>query len=236
MTTRSVRKGFEATVIRLCKEIASIQRRRDWRELKEADLLFELVATILGSQVSYEMAKAAADRLYSDGLLTKKTYKQETKLHELIEKSLRKPIFHSHWGEKGRRYRFPKLRACQINRTMNKIYSQSSLKNILSKCSYAGEARAELVRTVLGIGPKQASLFLRNVGYTGELAILDIHVLRYMNFCGMSDISSSPSKISEYEILENRLLEYSFELGVPLGCLDQAIWVTMRVAGKEALI
>ena len=178
MTAKKKRKGFEGTVIRLCKEIASIQRKRNWREMKESDLLFELVATILGSQVSYEMAKAAADRLLSEGLLRKKKYKQETQLNALIEDALRKPLFQSSWGEIGRRYRFPKLRAYQISHTLNNIYSQGSLKDILAKCSYSGDARSEIVRTVLGIGPKQASLFLRNVGYTDDLAILDIHVLR----------------------------------------------------------
>lgn len=143
-------------------------------------------------------------------------------------------MYDSRWNNNGRRYRFPTLRAHQIAKTMENIYrSHGSLIGILNNYSLASKARIELVRTALGIGPKQASLFLRNVGYTDDLAVLDIHVLRYMGMRGMTNLKVSPSSLHAYEKTENRLLEHSSALGFTVGCLDQAIWVTMRVAQSE---
>lgn len=230
--------NIESTVIRICREISITQKQHAWSEMGESDLFFELVNTILGSQVSNELATSAAAKLREEGFLRVPVRRSSyDTLAEKIENTLTHPLFNARWGIVGRKYRFPKLRANQICRTMHNIYgNKNSLKNILETCSSATNARVNLIRSVLGIGPKQASLFLRNIGYAHDLAILDSHVLRYMGIRGMSTLSSPPSTLSIYEETENKLLEHSMALGFSLGCLDQAIWITMRVARKESLI
>jgi len=227
---------LESTIIHLCEVISKSKRNSNWQTMSEQDLLLELVTAILGSQVSFEMAANAAFKVYENGLLRKKEIinQESSMLAKKIEYVLKQPLHDASWNNNGRRYRFPTLRAHQIAKTMENIYrSHGSLIGILNNYSLASKARIQLVRTALGIGPKQASLFLRNVGYTDDLAVLDIHVLRYMGMLGMTNLKASPSSLHSYEKTENRLLEHSSALGFTVGCLDQAIWVTMRVAQAE---
>lgn len=234
MTLYQIQK-IESTVIRLCHEISIIQRENRWNEMGEDELLFEMSSAILGSQVSFELASAAANRLRDEGILRHHIKKNtETALSKRIDEALSRPLHYPGWKVTGRRYRFPRLRARQLDVAMQNIYrANGSLKRMLSYCSSGPMARIQLVRKVLGLGPKQASLFLRNVGYSDDLAILDAHVLSYMGIRGMTNLRSSPATISTYEKVENHLLEHSLTLGFPLSCLDQAIWVTMRVARRE---
>jgi N-glycosylase/DNA lyase len=91
----------------------------------------------------------------------------------------------------------------------------------------------ELMKHMPGIGPKQASLFLRNVGYAENLAILDVHVLRFMRYIGLLRAPEiSVTTLRRYEVAEERLLAYSLGLGWPMATLDVAIWVVMRAAGR----
>jgi N-glycosylase/DNA lyase len=93
------------------------------------------------------------------------------------------------------------------------------------------------VKHVPGIGPKQASMFLRNAGVTYDLAILDRHVLNYMSKLGMySGNKYSISGLTHYRRHEETLKKHAEELDCPVGLLDWAIWIVMRVANqiKEA--
>ncbi len=53
-----------------------------------------------------------------------------------------------------------------------------NIKDLLLGLS-SGEARSFLVKNIKGIGYKEASHFLRNVGYN-DVAIIDRHVLRFL--------------------------------------------------------
>jgi len=94
----------------------------------------------------------------------------------------------------------------------------------------ARDSRSQLVQSARGLGPKQASFFLRQIGHPGRLAILDVHVLTYMRLAGLCDDVSTPRTLRRYEIVEDRLLAYSLGRGIPTHSLDQAIWLTMRAA------
>src|SRR6266704_3308794 len=180
------------TISILCNEILQYSRLSKWNEMNEEELLLELVTAILGSQVSSVLATAAAIKLHEERCLTKYALESgHLNLTERIEANLRQPLYNTTWGIAGRRYRFPAMRAQQIVQTMENIYvKHGSLKDILSDCSVARDTRGKLVRATLGIGPKQASLFLRNVGYTDELAVLDSHVLKYMGIFGMTNMKT----------------------------------------------
>ena len=67
----------------------------------------------------------------------------------------------------------------------------------------------------LGIGPKQSSLFLRNIGYAQDLAILDSHVMTYMKLMDLTPTRMKDvSKLATYEDVEERLAGYSHRLNV----------------------
>lgn len=96
-----------------------------------------------------------------------------------------------------------------------------SLREMLVEDSF--EARENIVKNVKGLGYKEASHFLRNIGYEG-LAILDRHILRTM--CEGGVVESLPKTISRktYLDLERRFLEYSGSLGIPSDALDMLMW------------
>ncbi|MFZ2147908.1 MAG: hypothetical protein WAV28_11870 [Sedimentisphaerales bacterium] len=229
--------AIESTVRRICQEIHLNSSQFLWLSASEADLLFELVACILGSQVPYEVALAAAQEIRNTGLLATPTKRYCIQTYEeAMYKLLSEPLIHPDWTPIGRRYRFPKIKANQISRTVWTIYSNGgSLKERLRACKNPTEARRQIIKVGVGIGPKQASLFLRNIGFTDELAVLDSHVLRFMRLLGLNrEATKSISSLQTYESYETLLQYYARRTGYSLGCVDQAIWIVMRVYLLEA--
>ena len=135
----------------------------------------------------------------------------------------------------GRKYRFPATGAKCVSTNLQQIYgSGQSLKSILRRCAEPSVARRYLSQTIYGVGPKQASLFLRNIGFTDSLAILDRHVLSYMSIVGLlPTVPRSVSSFGKYEVLEDRLSSYAYNCGHELSSLDLAIWVVMRVVKRD---
>lgn len=84
--------------------------------------------------------------------------------------------------------------------------------------------REWLVKHIKGLSYKEASHFLRNIRRDkGELAILDIHILKYLNY----PKSYVPSK-KEYLRLERAFIEKAEALGIPAGELDVRLWEEYR--------
>jgi N-glycosylase/DNA lyase len=81
-----------------------------------------------------------------------------------------------------------------------------------------------LVRMVKGIGYKEASHYLRNIGLGDSIAILDRHILRSMLSLGL--IRVIPASISPrvYREIEGKLKAFSSKVGIPLGHLDFVLW------------
>jgi N-glycosylase/DNA lyase len=88
----------------------------------------------------------------------------------------------------------------------------------------AHETRKWLARNVKGLGLKEASHFLRNIGLGENLAILDVHILRNMVKCGV--IKKIPPCVSEkcYHSLEEKLKKFSKKIKIPLAELDLLFW------------
>ena len=97
------------------------------------------------------------------------------------------------------------------------IYHQ--LKNGLS----AYELREWLVKNVKGLGYKEASHLLRNIGYR-NLAILDRHILR--NLVRVGVLKQIPKSISRLNYLETekKFLGYSKKINIPMDELDLLFW------------
>jgi N-glycosylase/DNA lyase len=84
--------------------------------------------------------------------------------------------------------------------------------------------REWLVNNVTGLGYKEATHFLRNVGCNGGLAILDRHILRNLKRYGA--IRSIPKSISrkKYLSLERSFVRFSARIGITLDELDLLFW------------
>jgi N-glycosylase/DNA lyase len=108
---------------------------------------------------------------------------------------------------------------------------------MLGAARSASQARVSLVEAVSGFGPKQASLYLRRVGFSSELAVLDTHILDYLKMArGIDPKPGSLSRLSVYEQIEHQFRQVANDFGHGVGCVDLAMWVTMRVAKREAIL
>jgi len=116
-------------------------------------------------------------------------------------------------------HRFPESRARYIVEARKYI---EVLKFLISSGEDGARIREWLVRNVRGIGYKEASHFLRNVGFN-DVAILDFHVL---NVLARHNIVGRVKRLSrrEYLKIEGILRELANELGLTLGELDLYLW------------
>ena len=86
------------------------------------------------------------------------------------------------------------------------------------------DRRQRLVVHIKGIGLKEASHFLRNIGLGSGLAILDTHILKNLKrFRVIRDIPASFTR-KKYLDIENKMRVFAKEIRIPLDALDLLFW------------
>jgi len=117
-------------------------------------------------------------------------------------------------------HRFHNNKAAYIVEARKHLDIKSDIMRIAK--SSQQEAREYLVSNIKGLGYKEASHFLRNVGYF-DLAILDRHILRLMREHGLiGDYGAlTPKKYIEIEKVFRSL---AHELGMNAAELDLVMW------------
>ncbi|MBL7068395.1 MAG: N-glycosylase/DNA lyase [Candidatus Omnitrophica bacterium] len=85
-------------------------------------------------------------------------------------------------------------------------------------------SREWLVDNVKGLGYKEASHFLRNIGLGRDLAILDVHILKNLKRFGV--ITKVPSSMTKkrYLEIEEKMRRFSKRIDIPLDELDLLLW------------
>ncbi len=219
---------LDKTIQVLCPFIEkqiNTQYKSSWSEF---DLRRELVACILGSQVRYETALKALlllekAKLLNDDHWTGPNDTFEAEVFNVLSGGTLN--FNEKWC-----YRFPKIRSKQISKTRDKI-SERSISERIYDFKNPKKLREVLVFEISGLGPKQASMFLRNIGISYDLAILDTHVLNYMDLKNLLCLKKAKvNTIKNYEKSEKIVNKYAKEIGYPVGFMDWALWATMRAA------
>lgn len=116
-------------------------------------------------------------------------------------------------------HRFPNARAKFI---YNSRIHKDNLKNILESLGNEIAIREWIVNHIKGIGMKEASHFLRNIGYK-NIAIIDFHILDLLERQGLIEKpkSMTPNKYIE---IENILKKLADKTGISLGELDLYLW------------
>jgi len=228
------------TIRELCSEIqASSECVQDWRLHTEQDLLYEACVCIFSSQMVFEVAEAGAKTLRNQGLLLSSNYSGDIEIYEnRLIVALSDPLSITRNGEERKvRIRFKNRLASLLTTTLKSMSAQGqSFRKILRSSISAQEARGDLIEQVWGFGPKQASLFLRRVGYCTDLAVLDTHIVDYLRVAkGIDPKPSALSRLSGYEPIEAEFKIVAKGFGYSVGCVDLAMWVTMRVAKREAV-
>ena len=106
----------------------------------------------------------------------------------------------------------------------------TKLKQTIQGFSKTSDARKWLVENVKGLGWKESSHFLRNVGYF-DVAILDRHIVSNMREHGLIQDDDRKGLTKRRYLEYERLLEYVAEsVGMTLGEMDLYLWY--RKTGK----
>ncbi|HOK67558.1 MAG TPA: hypothetical protein PK054_12225 [Anaerohalosphaeraceae bacterium] len=225
------------TIAAVCQEIAKTSKKKmDWHSLSEVDYVREATICICSSQMRFEIAEAAGNRVAQmESLKQRNFYSSITTLQEM-EKIFDNP-FDVNINGKARniRPRFKNRYFFYLSQTFQAFASNNlSFSTILSSATTSKNARYALTRNVVGFGPKQASLFLRRIGFSNDLAILDTHILDYLQIArNIRPKLSMLSNLCVYEKIENEFANIASEFNHIVGTVDLAVWITMRVAKKE---
>ena len=93
----------------------------------------------------------------------------------------------------------------------------------LTNANASTELREWLVQNVKGLGWKEASHFLRNVGHR-NLAILDRHILK--NLIRVGVVRRLPKTLTpkRYKAIEKEFQKFAKDVGIPMDELDLLFW------------
>ena len=99
-----------------------------------------------------------------------------------------------------------------------------SIKAVLRNFSDVYECREWLVKNIKGLGYKEASHFMRNIGLGNHFAILDRHILRNLVHFGV--IQKIPASLgrAQYLLIEQKMAEFARTVRIPLAHLDLLLW------------
>jgi N-glycosylase/DNA lyase len=124
-------------------------------------------------------------------------------------------------------HRYPRARAGYIvaSREFLTEHCQMRLRHKLEGFANDAERRDWLVKEkrIKGLGYKEASHFLRNIGLKGY-AILDKHILRSLAELGFIDDPTPPGNRTKYLTVETKLKELAKELNIDFDELDLVLW------------
>jgi N-glycosylase/DNA lyase len=189
-----LKKQIENKVNKRLKEFSSFSKKSN------GEWFSELCFCILTANSKAKTAIAIQNELKADGFLN------------LNQKQLSNCI-------KRNKHRFHNNKAKYIVEARN----YCNIKNILNDFKTSQEKRNFIVKNIKGLGYKEASHFLRNVGYF-NLAILDRHVLGLLT--EYSYLSERPKTLNKknYEEIELILEKISKKLNMSQAELDMYLW------------
>ena len=125
-------------------------------------------------------------------------------------------------------YRFNNLRPAYIMHTRNYLKNDLNfkLKEKIESLRYSREELRDFFafnEGIKGLGYKEASHFLRNIGFKGY-AILDKHILNSLFEFGVIEELKRPSTREKYREIEQKMVLFSNEIRIPMDELDLLLW------------
>jgi N-glycosylase/DNA lyase len=185
------------------KHGAAIRRRlREFSGIQSSEYFYELVYCLLTPQSSAINAGRVIHLLQQ---------------HDFINRDIDpEPFLH----QKEFYIRFHKTKAGYL---INVKAQYPLILEKLNSNASAQDLREWLVIHVKGMGWKEASHFLRNIGYR-DLAILDRHILK--NLLRLGVVRRLPRTLTSrrYKLLEQKFHTFALQIGIPMDELDLLFW------------
>ena len=203
---------------------------KEWKQRSEEDLWEELVLCILSSNLNYETAASAFVHLQKNRFLDYQYLLKDDSFQDIANELCKSIFLPKKKDGSLRKYRFPNVRANNIVKAARVIYHENrGINYLLNSFNSEYEAREFFSRQIPGIGFKEASHFLRNIKYSSSLAIIDTHIINFLeerdipnNFVGKS------LNVQKYLLYEKIMKEISSYYDYKLPIFDLAIWQYMR--------
>jgi len=163
-------------------------------------LFEELAFCLLTPQSKARSADQAIQSLKENNLLFKGTPEQ-------LEPHLKRIRFH-------------------ITKAQRIVEAREKFQNFEFNFSNIEELRHKIVQTFKGLGYKEASHYLRNIGHGRDLAILDRHILK--NLVNMNLIEEIPKTLTpkKYFEIENTMKNFCKNNEMNMGHIDLILWST----------
>lgn len=123
---------------------------------------------------------------------------------------------------------------CELNnvrfkytKAENIILAEKKFKEVLfmvKKEKNVFALRDWLVKNIRGYGYKEASHFLRNIGFIKDIAILDRHILKNLKKAGVIRYIPETLTKKKYFEIENKMKKFAKKIKIPIGALDLLLW------------
>ncbi len=120
--------------------------------------------------------------------------------------------------------RFRVNKASFIIEAREKLMEHDKITNVVRRFRNPHELRDWLVKNIRGMGYKEASHFLRNIGYGYDMGILDRHILKNLILLGIIDAVPGSLSAKKYKFIEEKMRSYSRSIRIPLVYLDFVLW------------
>jgi len=109
------------------------------------------------------------------------------------------------------------------NKAKHIIAARKFIPNLKSLSKDSILAREFLVRNIKGLGYKEASHYLRNIGYR-NLCIVDRHVINLMHELKVFKNNIPPSTPKKYLEMEQQIKDYARLMNIDVDELDLTLW------------
>jgi N-glycosylase/DNA lyase len=172
----------------------------------EEEIFTELVFCLFTPQSKAQSCWAAVERIRKANLLCEGTRRQLIPLME------------------GVRFMYTKADNLIRARSLFIIQGRPIIHSLINSLGSSRQQRDWLVANVRGLGYKEASHFLRNVGHGLDLAILDRHILRNLCVCGSIDNLPATLPRKTYLAIEDCMRALGEKTNIPLSHLDLVLW------------
>lgn len=192
------------------KKEAIEKRLQDFRTagmLPDDDIFAELCFCLLTPQTKARSAWRAIEKLKETGLL-----------YSGSPEEIKKWLAAVRFNENKSKY------IVEARKFFTDENGNMSIKNKLNALSSPIAMRIWLVEHVKGYGLKEASHFLRNIGFGDDIAILDRHILKNLARYGVIDGIPKSIPPKKYFEIEEKMRRFASQISIPFSHLDLIWW------------
>jgi N-glycosylase/DNA lyase len=185
------------------KRLSEFEKSKD----KDEQILKELVFCLCTPQTDAHKAWSAVEELWST---------PERKNLKVIAKVLRKHGVRFHNNKADRIF-------SALETYPSSIHLRSCVSSLFKTIRETKSVRNALSDLTPGLGLKEASHFLRNIGYGNDICILDRHILRKLK---ENKVIQDIPKLSDkkYLEIEGKMIEFAKKKKIPVAALDLVFW------------